>query len=51
MDKRTGRLGQQITEQQPARRGHSRRMHLQLLDLHGLDHLELISAQVQAQLP
>ncbi|WP_329221778.1 LLM class F420-dependent oxidoreductase [Streptomyces sp. NBC_01485] len=28
----------------------SRRMYLQLLDLHDLDHLELISAQVQAQL-
>ncbi|MEH0547590.1 LLM class F420-dependent oxidoreductase [Streptomyces sp. B21-105] len=29
----------------------SRRMYLQVLDLHDLDHLELISAQVQAQLP
>ncbi|MDX3311564.1 LLM class F420-dependent oxidoreductase [Streptomyces sp. NPDC054884] len=28
----------------------SRRMYLQVLDLHDLDHLELISAQVQAQL-
>ncbi|SER26010.1 probable F420-dependent oxidoreductase, Rv1855c family [Streptomyces sp. yr375] len=28
----------------------SRRMYLQLLDLHDLDHLELISAEVQAQL-
>ncbi|MER6556411.1 LLM class F420-dependent oxidoreductase [Streptomyces sp. NPDC001027] len=29
----------------------SRRMYLQVLDLHDLDHLELISAQVQTQLP
>ncbi|MDQ0686848.1 F420-dependent oxidoreductase-like protein [Streptomyces achromogenes] len=29
----------------------SRRMYLQVLDLHDLDHLELISAQVQSQLP
>ncbi|MFI7502417.1 LLM class F420-dependent oxidoreductase [Streptomyces sp. NPDC049687] len=29
----------------------SRRMYLQILDLHDLDHLELISAQVQSQLP
>lgn len=27
------------------------RVYLQLLDLHDLDHLELISAQVQAHLP
>ncbi|MFF8973088.1 LLM class F420-dependent oxidoreductase [Streptomyces sp. NPDC014995] len=29
----------------------SRRIYLQVLDLHDLDHLELISAQVQSQLP
>ncbi|AVV44831.1 LLM class F420-dependent oxidoreductase [Streptomyces sp. ID05-04B] len=29
----------------------SRRMYLQVLDLHDLDHLELISTQVQTQLP
>jgi F420-dependent oxidoreductase-like protein len=29
----------------------SRRIYLQLLDLHDLDHLELISTQVQSQLP